>query len=247
MRAMPMEVTCIVGASQRLDAGNPSAKVRMVLIDSRVGNRDHLAIAGQCHATIDSPCINRLCRCQLTCNVITKLPRLKLGDKFDNGHPPESPCQILSQQNSNFTLGGLHDRSTSLLDPCNNLCGIFPISKLHVIDNRWTVRRKIRIAAGPRTAEAVRSTQEIGEASPVDYSVRSSERCAILVRSNLRRSSRCQCDEDWCDQCCPAGLVAGSQAAAGVGVEVFVEEHQVVPMWIADEPFASRVAGTVSV
>lgn len=34
------------------------------------------------------------------------------------------------------------------------------------------------------------------------------------------------------DECGPAGLMRGTAAAAGVAVEVFVEEDEVTPVWI---------------
>jgi len=46
---------------------------------------------------------------------------------------------------------------------------------------------------------------------------------------------RLQLANHFCDQCCPAGLMAGPDAGAVVAVEVFVKENMVAPMRIVLE------------
>src|SRR5207249_1311238 len=43
-------------------------------------------------------------------------------------------------------------------------------------------------------------------------------------------------------ECRPTSLVAGTNAAAGVAVEIFVEENQVFPGWVMGEAIVAAVA-----
>jgi hypothetical protein len=40
----------------------------------------------------------------------------------------------------------------------------------------------------------------------------------------------------FCYQACPPGLVAGTETGAGIAVEIFVEQDEVLPVWVAAEP-----------
>ena len=52
--------------------------------------------------------------------------------------------------------------------------------------------------------------------------------------------------EEFGYESCPAGLVAGAEAAAGVAVEVFVEEEEVAPVGIIGVTILIAVAGALA-